>query len=237
MATGEQRYEIATQTLDFPFGQTTRPAYLAMPTNEGSFPGVVVIHEIYGLNDNIRGVARRLGAQGYAALAVDLFAGRNRALCMVRVFQHLLLQSLDNSSLNELRAALSFLGQQPGVDPNRLGAIGFCMGGSFAVAWACTDDRLQAIAPYYAQNPRPLEAVRRACPVVGSYPEPDFTTRPGKKLDAKLDEYGIEHDIKIYTGAAHSFFNDESSHYNAPAAEDSWQRVMTFFGERLQMGL
>ena len=217
----------------FPFGAQQRPCYLAQPAGDGPFPGLVIVHEIYGLNDNIRQVARRFAGQGYATLAVDLFAGRNRALCMVRIFTALLARPLDNGSQNELKAALSYLAGLPDVDANRLGAVGFCMGGSFAVAWACSDERLKVIAPFYAMNPRPLAAVARSCPVVGSYPDPDFTTKPGRALDAALTRYAIPHDIKIYSGAQHSFFNDLGERYNAEAAQDAWARMLAFFGERL----
>ena len=114
-----------------------------------------------------------------------------------------------------------------------MGAIGFCMGGSFAIAWACTDSRLKAIAPFYGVNPRPLDVVQRLCPVVGSYPEKDFTANAGRKLDEALDKCDIAHDIKIYPGAKHSFFNDSSKAYDKSAAKDSWARVMKFFGEQI----
>jgi carboxymethylenebutenolidase len=207
--------------------------YIAHPEGDGPFPGVVVIHEAYGLNENIKDIARRFANQGYVALAVDLFAGRNRAICMFRFMSGWLLNSLNNRSIHDLKAALTFLLEQPGVDNSRLGAVGYCMGGSFAIAWACTDDRLKAIAPYYAGNPRPLEAVARLCPVVGSYPDKDFTTKQGQKLDVELDRYNVPHDIKIYPGAKHSFFNDTSRSYNEAAAKDSWGRVLEFFGEYL----
>jgi len=219
--------------IHFPFGAQSRPGYLAQPAGAGPFPGLVIIHEIYGLNDNIRSVARRFAAQGYAALAVDLFGGRNRTLCMFRIFTALLARPFDNSSQNELKAALAYLAAQPGVDADRLGAVGFCMGGSFAVAWACADQRLKVIAPFYAMNPRPLSAVARSCPVVGSYPDPDFTTKPGRALDVALTQHDIPHDIKIYSGAQHSFFNDSGDHYNADAAQDAWARMLAFFSARL----
>jgi carboxymethylenebutenolidase len=209
--------------------------YIARPEGEGPFPGIVVIHEAYGLNENIKDITRRFADQGYVALAVDLFIGRNRAICMFRVMSGLLLNSLNNRSIHDLKAALTFLSEQPGVDNSRLGAVGYCLGGSFATAWACTDDRLKAIAPYYAGNPRPLEAVARLCPVVGSYPDMDFTTKQGQKLDVELERYQVPHNIKIYSGAKHSFFNDTSRNYNASAAQDSWERVLAFFGEHLSV--
>ena len=148
---------------------------------------MVVIHEAFGLNENIRDVARRFAAHGYAAFAVDLFAGRNRAVCTARFMGGMLRgKPRPFGVVGDLERALSVLGEQPGVDAERLGAIGFCMGGGYALAWACNDDGLKAIAPYYDANPRPLAAVARSCPVVGSYPEKDFTALSARKLDAEL---------------------------------------------------
>ena len=208
-------------------------AYLALPDASGPHPGVVVIHEAFGLNENIKDIAGRFADEGYAALAVDLFTGRNRAICMTRYMAGMLAGSVNRYGISELKAALTHLAAVPEVDPERIGAIGFCMGGGFAIAWACTDQRLKAIAPFYGANPRPLEAVKRACPVVGSYPEKDFTAGAGRALDQALDGYGIPNDIKIYPGAGHSFFNDRGRAYNKAAAADSWTRVLGFFEEHL----
>lgn len=221
------------ETVSFPSGSKPLNGYLAYPEGDGPFPGVIVIHEIYGLNDNIRDIARRFADQGYAALAVDLFTSKNRAICMARFMGQMIFKSLDNASLHHLKSALSYLAEQPCVDSNRVGAIGFCMGGGFAIAWACTDNRLKVIAPFYAGNPRPLAAVARACPVVGSYPEQDFTAKQGRRLDVTLDEYQVPHDIKIYPHAKHSFFNDQGASYNAEAAQDAWQRVLGYFQEQI----
>src|SRR2546421_8661812 len=152
-------------------------AYLASPEGDEPRPGVVVIHEAYGLNDNIRDIADRFAAAGYVAMAVDLFSTGPRAVCMARVFSGMLLRPLRNGVVRDLQAALDFLGSRPGVDTGRLGAIGFCMGGSYAVQLACVAGDLKAASIFYGVNPRPMEAVARACPLVGSYPEKDFTAR------------------------------------------------------------
>lgn len=207
--------------------------HLALPEGNGPHPGVVIIHEAYGLNDNIKDIAHRFAEQGYAALAVDLFSGRNRAVCMARYMTGMLVGSVQRYGITDLKSSLTHLAGLPEVDPQRLGAIGYCMGGSFAIAWACTDDRLKAIAPYYAANPRPLDSVARLCPVVGSYPGKDFTTNAGRALDIALDQHSIAHDIKIYPGAGHSFFNDRAGSYNKAAADDSWTRVLKFFADHL----
>ena len=214
-------------------GELRGGGYLAVPDRPGPRPAVVVIHEAFGLNDNIKDICRRFADAGYVALAVDLFTDRNRAVCMTRYMAGLLLGSVNRYGINDLKAALTYLAKNRDVDAKRMGAIGFCMGGGFAIAWACTDSRLKAIAPFYSTNPRPLDVVSRLCPVVGSYPEKDFTANAGRKLDEALDKSGIAHDIKIYPGAEHSFFNDKAKSYDKAAAEDSWTRVMKFFGEQI----
>jgi carboxymethylenebutenolidase len=207
--------------------------YLVTPDGPGPHPGVVVIHEAYGLNDNIKDITRRFADEGYVALAVDLLSDRNRAVCMARYMAGMLLGSVNRYGINDLKSALTFLAKNRDVDARRMGAIGFCMGGSFAIAWACTDSRLKAIAPFYAVNPRPMELVSRLCPVVGSYPEQDFTARAGRKLDGALTQHNIAHDVKVYSGARHSFFNESGGSYDRAAAEDSWARVLKFFGEQI----
>ena len=207
--------------------------YLALPDAEGPHPGVVVIHEAYGLNENIKDITGRFADQGYAALAVDLFSGRNKAVCMARYMAGMFRGSVNRFGIDDLKSALTHLASLPEVDAERIGAIGFCMGGAFAIAWACTDNRLKAIAPFYAANPRPLDAVERACPVVGSYPEKDFTASAGRALDEALERHGIVHDIKIYPGAGHSFFDDRSRAHHKASAADSWMRVLGFFGDHL----
>ncbi len=224
---------LVTDEVYFPFRGERRAGYFARPAGDGPFPGLIVIHEIYGLNDNMREVTQRLAGAGYAALAVDLFAGRSRAFCTFRIFAQLAAGSLNNVTLAELKASLDWLSERGEVAAARVGAIGFCMGGSFAVAWACVDPRLKVIAPFYAMNPRPLEATRRSCPVVGSYPENDFTASAGRKLDQSLTEANVPHDVKLYPGAKHSFFNDHGAAYDPAASADAWQRITTFFGERL----
>src|SRR2546421_6165287 len=207
--------------------------YHALPEGPGPPPGVSVIHEATGLDGHIRRITDRFAGAGYAALAVDLFTGRNRAICMARYMAGMLVGSVNRYGVDDLKSALTFLAKLPEVDAQRMGAIGFCMGGGFAIAWACTDSRLKAIAPFYGVNPRPLEVVKRLCPVVGSYPANDFTARAGRSLDQALTRHKIVHDIKIYPNAQHSFFNDAGRASNPEAADDAWRRVLGFFGEQL----
>lgn len=226
--------QLTEQTLTIASEGQSLNAFVAHPADNGPRPGIVVIHEIFGLNDNIRGITRRLAQEGYAALALDLFSGGLKALCVFRTVTATLSGSTDNYGTRHLRNALTFLAAQPYADANRLGAIGFCMGGNFALAFADQDKRLRTIAPFYAMTPKPLKTnVANLCPVVGSYPEKDFTKAQGEQLDANLTRAGIPHDIKVYPGAGHSFMNDSRSSYNPTAATDAWVRVLAFFEQHL----
>jgi carboxymethylenebutenolidase len=168
-----------TRTVSFSSGNQDVEAYLAHSEVEGPFPGAVVIHDAFGMNDNIKNVAERFVGEGYVALAVDLLAECSRAVCMACFMAGMLFKPFDNAGIRGLKADLGVLAEQPMMDTARLGAIGFYLGGGFAIAWACTDERLRVVvAPLYSMNPRPLDAAFRACPVVGSYPEKDFTVRP-----------------------------------------------------------
>ena len=209
-------------------------SYLALPDDSGPYPGVVVVHEAFGLNDNIRGICQRLAAEGYATLGVDLFEGRNHAICMARMFVGGMAGNLDYYGVPALKAALGRLASHPEVDAARIGAAGFCLGGSIVLTWACTDNRLTAIATFYGAAPKSRKAIRRMCPVVGSWPDKDITTKAAGVLETELTAAGIPHDLRVYPGTKHSFFNDQLRVYHPAAAADSWQRVLAFFAEHVR---
>ncbi len=207
--------------------------FLAKPEGAGPFPGMIVIHEIFGLNDNIRQISREFAGQGYAALAVDLFSNRNRALCMMQIFYGMMFRPLNNSMLDDLNSAFDFLKQTPDVDANRIGAVGFCMGGAYALQMAITAKGMKAASVFYGANPKPLDAVAQACPVMGSYPDKDFTTQAARDLEAKLENYNVPHDIKIYENTQHSFYSQQRTPFEVEASKDAWQRMLKFFGEHI----
>jgi carboxymethylenebutenolidase len=211
----------------------TMDSYFAKPEGTGPFPSVIVIHEIFGLNDNIRQITQQFAEQGYAALAVDLFANRNRAICMMQIFYGMMFKPLDNSMLADLNSTFNFLKQIPGVDANRIGSVGFCMGGAYALQMAITTKGMKAASVFYGANPKPLEAVAQACPIIGSYPDKDFTTKAARELEASLVNYKIPHDIKIYENTEHSFYSQQRTPFEVEASKDAWQRMLKFFGEHL----
>jgi carboxymethylenebutenolidase len=223
------------ETLSIPrSGGKTLAAYLALPKDRRPAPGVVIIHEITGLDQHARRVAHRFADSSYVALAVDLFSTGSRATCLIRIFHGILVRPITNGVVGDLRSAIDVLAARPEVDGSRLGVIGFCMGGSYALQLACVEGRLKSASVFYGQNPRPLEAVAHACPIVGSYPERDFTARQARSLEAALTRHAVPHEIKIYPEAKHSFFNDTRRAHDPEAATDSWARTLRFFEQHLR---
>ena len=214
-------------------GKGNMESFLVKPEGTDFVPGLVVIHEIFGLNDNIRGIAGQFAKQGYAALAVDLFSNRNRVACMVQLMHGMLIRPLKNAMLSDLHSTLAFLRQQPGVDPQRTGVVGFCMGGGYALQLAVTDKGMKVASAFYGAVPKPLEAFAQSCPILGSYPEKDFSAQGARELDAMLEKQNIPHDIKFYENTMHSFFNHPRTHVEEEAARDAWRRMLSFFETHL----
>ena len=229
--------KLQTSTVSVPRanGKGVMESYFARPAERGAalFPGLVVIHEIFGLNDNIRGIGHRFVEQGYAALAVDLFSNRNRAICMLQLIHGMLIRPFHNHMLSDLHSTIAFLQKQPGVDANRMGVVGFCMGGAFALQLAVTDKGMRAASAFYGAVPKPLEASAQSCPILGSYPVKDFSAAGARELDAALEKYSIPHDIKFYENTLHSFFNRPRTPMEEQAAKDAWQRMLSFFERHL----
>ncbi|MDQ1404149.1 MAG: carboxymethylenebutenolidase [Actinomycetota bacterium] len=220
------------------------PAAVAQPLGNGPFPGVVVLHEIYGLNDDIRRVAGRFADNGYVALAPDLFAVGNRLLCLTRAMIEG--QRGRGTSFDLIEAARAHLASRPDVDANRLAIIGFCMGGGFALAFAARPGTaLRATSINYGAVPKDRNAIESVCPVVGSFGGKDRIFGPqAKRLEDHLTALGVPHDVKLYPDAGHSFMgqteswlarlpNPTNPGYSEPDAEDAWARILAFFAEHV----
>ncbi len=209
-------------------------AFLVQPTEPGLYPGMLVIHEIMGLNEDIRQITRRFAENGYVSLAIDLFSHRNRVMCLLQVFHGLLIRPMKNRVLEDLSGTLTALKNLPEVDADHTGVVGFCMGGGYALQLASSGQQLRSASVFYGSNPRPLDVVAEACPIVGSYPGKDFTASQARALEAALDQYDVPHDIKIYPDTRHSFFNQYGGSFNADANQDAWQRMLAFFDQYLR---
>ena len=217
-------------------------AYLAVPDGHGPWPGVVVLHEALGLTDDIRRQADRLAAEGYLAVAPDLFSDGGLLRCIRRVFGALTRGS--GQAVDDVLAVRHWLGERADC-PGRVGVIGFCMGGGFALLLASAFD---VSAPSYGPLPRDLAVLDGACPVVASYGARDrFMPRGiGDDLERALTERGVPHDVKTYEGVGHSFLNHHRAgpfsalervaglHFDGAVAQDAWDRILGFFDEHLR---
>jgi carboxymethylenebutenolidase len=217
-------------------------AHLAVPpTTPGPWPGVVLVHEIFGLNDDIRQQAARLASAGFLALAVDLYSAGGALRCIRSVFRSLTRGT--GPAIDDIEAARGWLAGHADCT-GKVGVIGFCMGGGFALLTAARG--FDAASSNYGIVPGE-DALRGACPVVGSYGKRDPELRgAAAKLETRLAAAGVVHDVKEYPGAGHSFLNRPSLGpaapllrvagigYHGPSAEDAWGRILRFFDEHLR---
>jgi carboxymethylenebutenolidase len=218
------------------------PAYLAEPPGPGPRPGVVVVHEAFGLTDDIRRWCDRVAGEGYATLAPDLLHWGPSLRCLVAAFRSL--RSGRGRAVMEIDAARAHLASRPDAS-GRVGIIGFCMGGGFALLAAPRG--FDASAPNYATlPPDPDAALRGACPVVASYGARDRGLKgTAARLESTLTRLDVLHDVKEYPEASHSFLNGHDGWMGAtdritgfglhePSAADAWARVRAFFAVHLQ---
>lgn len=222
----------------FTSGDLTIPAYLSRPTKKKSAPAVLVIHEVFGLNDHIRGIADRIAAQGYVALAPNFFARATAAPPKDDTDMQALRRaasSIPQEAANrDMQAALDFLKADKGVKP-KFASIGFCMGGGFSYQLATHTHDLAGAVIFYGRTP--IELVPQvSCPILASFGGKDASlmqTEPA--WEEAMRKAGKSLDVKVYPEAGHGFFNDtRPTAYNAEAAADAWQRVLKFF--RAQLG-
>jgi len=213
---------------------------------EGSLPGIIVIQEWWGLNDNIRAMADQIAALGYAALAVDLYSGQV-AETREDASRHMN-EAMENEGalVDNLTQAYAYLQAHsrgmamPGEDnvEHRVGAIGWCFGGGWSLrtALALPHD-LDAAVIYYGQldtDPAHLETLHM--PILGLFGEDDggIPIEQVREFESILNDLGKDAEIHIYPNANHAFANPSGGRYNAEAAEDAWNRTVAFFADNLK---
>jgi carboxymethylenebutenolidase len=220
-------------------------AALALPAAGLPRPAVLVLHEIFGLNDDIRRITARFADLGWVALAPDLYdTGGPRALCVLRTL--VTLRRGEGPAFADLAAAQAWLAARPEVTGDRLGVAGFCLGGGFALLHAVRAP-LRAAGIFYGDVPKSADALRGICPVVAGYGGRDrLYARQGERLERLLTELGVPHDVRIYPQAGHSFMSHSSGWmarlgalgpmavgFEPEAEADSWRRMEAFFREHL----
>jgi carboxymethylenebutenolidase len=242
---------ITTQEVTFPRANDTLRGYVAGPARSGRHPAILLIPDVRGLYEHYRDVSRRLAAEGFLTLAIDLYSreGAPQLPDMPSVFRWIA-ELPDRRVLADLGAGVDYLAQRPDVNPEAIGITGFCMGGQYALMAACNNEKLSACVSWYGMlryaetNDRKPEsplmmAPRLQCPYLGLFgaedgliPQPDVDD-----LRAILQREHKQFEIVSYPGAGHAFFNDtRADAYRPDAAADAWPRCVAFFRRHLGSG-
>jgi len=208
-----------------------RVGYYAHPTEQGTYPGVVMIHEWWGLNDQIRDTARQLAGQGYAVLAVDLYGKVATTPDEARA----LTGSLDqDAALANMRAAADFLRARGSV---KMASLGWCFGGGQSMRFALSGEPLDATVIYYGQlETDPEKLAQIGWPVLGVFGEADKSVTPesAHAFDAALDDAGVENEVYIYPGVGHAFANPSGANYAPAETSDAWAKTLSFLKKALK---
>jgi carboxymethylenebutenolidase len=227
--------------------------YLARPTEPGSHPGMIVIHEAMGLNEHIRDICNRFANIGYVALGVDLYTREggpppvdDHQAMMKRLFS-----MSDETVLGDLQGAADHLRSLDGVT-GRIGCIGFCMGGRYTLLFACAGDRLNAAVDCWggfidkatldqrstpARPTPPVElAGQLSCPLLAAVGAEDQNPSPelAEQLRTRAAASGQEVKVDVYEGAGHAFFADYRPSYRPQAAAKLWSEIVPFLRRHLQ---
>ena len=217
--------------------------YVAQPRGSGPFPAVVVIMDVLGLSDDIRVQADRLAAAGYLAFAPDLYSGRGLRCVMATLRAS---GRGTGEAYEDIEAARRWLTERDDCT-GKIGVIGFCMGGGFALLSA-SQFAFQVSSVNYGDVPDDaVERLAGTCPIVASYGSRDWMMRGrAEKLEAALTSLGVVHDVKEHPDAGHSFMNRISTgplgplvkligmNYEHDAAQDAWARIDDFFAQHLR---
>ena len=210
------------------------PGYLARPSSDGKFPGIIVLQEWWGLNGHIKGVTERLAQAGYTALAPDLYHGKSTV--EPDEARKLAMALSRDTAIQEITAAGEHLLHEVGVAGESVGIVGWCMGGGLALSAATEYAKLGAVVAFYG---RPLDAgdtPKVRAPVLGLYGELDqgIPASMVRDFENDLNANEVPNENNIYPDAQHAFFNETRPEtYNAVAADDAWNKTLAWFGQHI----
>jgi carboxymethylenebutenolidase len=236
LALAAASFAASGKEVSYKSGDETVQGILYTPAGSGPFPGIVVIHEWWGLNDWVKEQASKLADQGYAALAIDLYRGK---VADNADAAHELMRGVpEDRAARDLHAAVEFLKSQPNIRKDRIASIGWCMGGGYSLNVALAEPTLAAAVINYghlATDPAAIHKINAA--ILGNFGGQDQGIPPDdvKKFEEALKKDGKRADIKIYPDAGHAFENpNNKGGYRASDAADAWQRTVKFLNETLK---
>ena len=229
-------FAVDGKPVSYKSGDETVQGILYTPAGKGPFPALIVIHEWWGLNDWVKDQASKLSDQGYVTLAVDLYRGK---VATTPDMAHEIMRGVpEDRAKRDLHAAFQFLAAQSNVRKDRIGSIGWCMGGGYSLDVALQEPTLAATVINYGHLATDVEALKKInAPILGLFGAQDHGITPDdvKKFGATLDQLGKKVDVNIYPDAGHGFENPNNKDgYRATDAEDAWQLTVDFLGSTLK---
>ena len=223
-------------------------AYISRPTASGSYPGVIVTPEAFGLVEHIKDVARRFAAEGYIAIAPELYTreGAPDPDNMDQVVQKMF-ATPDSRAVGDLNGAAVYLKAQANCN-GKVGMIGFCSGGRYTLITSCKSTNIDAavdsaggfIIQDEHTDTRPVSPIDMictlACPLMATFGEDDPNPSPAHadRIKEEMEKHGKNYESHMYPNAGHAFFADYRPSYQEAAAKDMWQRVLVFFEKHLK---
>lgn len=207
--------------------------YLAKPVTDGNYPAIVMIHEWWGLNDNIKVMADKLATHGYVVLAVDLYNGHVGTTS--EEARQLMSSFSADSGIKNMNAAVSYL--QENYPSDKLGSIGWCFGGGQSLNLALNNNDMDATVIYYGSVTSDTDALSKiSWPVLGIFAELDkgITVDNVRGFESALNNLSIPNEIHIYPGVDHAFANPSGERYAPDASKDAWKKTLDFFNSNLK---
>lgn len=231
--------EITGHEVSYPGNACTLKAYVAeAATGGGTHPAIIVVQEWWGLDDHIKDIARRFAAEGYFAVAPNLYSRQGyRVTNDANVAGELMGGLAMADGIDDLISTVGWIKAQKSANGAKIGVTGFCMGGSYATLLPCVSKDIKAAAPFYGEIPPDDKLRDLNCPIFYAYGENDGWIQRADvdRLAAALKKFGKQGEVKVYAGCSHGFFNDTRPDvYSAKDAKDAWERSLKLFAANLK---